>query len=387
MKYEFKRIQIKSKKKGFTLIELMAVIALIALLSVIMFPNAISTKTFAKESKLETNQKTVDNYLYTQYDVDNRSLDTIKQNLKNAFNNKLENPYTYSKSVDELVLNGNILNLQGANQSISLGVVDLTNSANSGINTDDSNIKTLVKNSNLKGSVVAFLLQNGTYKIASVTENNVSIIQPNNPPPTDPGNGSVLFSIVNNNGIPIMRLNPGMDINKDYVVNFEGTQITITKDKIGMDGSLAAIPKSLAQSIQVSFADANPLKFSNAKGIDTGMSSGDTPPEVAIQNVSQEDDAYYKVDFNLRDLDKGDNVILKYRILDINTNIYLSSYPSDMNILDELKTNDVQFLSDGKILSLNGYVKCPIDGDFKVEIWAVDASGTKSQTKYFRITS
>lgn len=88
------------KDEGFTLIELMIVIAVIGILAVVLMPKFGTIKTSAKLSGVETNFRSVTNVLQGGNFTDNASVKTL---LVNTFNgtNAITNPLTKSTNITE----------------------------------------------------------------------------------------------------------------------------------------------------------------------------------------------------------------------------------------------------------------------------------------------
>lgn len=90
----------RRKDEGFTLIELMIVIAVIGILAVVLMPKFGTIKTSAKLSGVETNFRSVTNVLQGGNFTDNASVKTL---LVNTFNgtNAITNPLTKSTNITE----------------------------------------------------------------------------------------------------------------------------------------------------------------------------------------------------------------------------------------------------------------------------------------------
>lgn len=88
----------RRKDSGFTLIELMIVIAVIGILAIVLVPKVGTVKTQAKEAGLDTNIRLVQGYMESKIDkwVSKSSADTnVVNDIKNAFtggNKELTNP-------------------------------------------------------------------------------------------------------------------------------------------------------------------------------------------------------------------------------------------------------------------------------------------------------
>ena len=101
-------MKIMKKKKGFTLIELMIVLAIIAILAVVLIPKATIFKNSAKASGVLTNVNTVQAYLETKTgsnfpqnsnDITNL-VNTMGSNFATGSNNSspIKNPYYNNNS-------------------------------------------------------------------------------------------------------------------------------------------------------------------------------------------------------------------------------------------------------------------------------------------------
>ncbi|MFA9398243.1 MAG: type II secretion system protein [Clostridiaceae bacterium] len=133
-------------KKAFTLIELMIVLAIIAILAAVLIPKAVTFKTEAKNAGVVTNVKTIRCYLepmavYSSYDSDDAK--EIQTKLKSTFtiynhteniDNALYNPFTgkigyMSNNIDYLYYTGtkvNNINHNYLNGSFYLAIFDCT---------------------------------------------------------------------------------------------------------------------------------------------------------------------------------------------------------------------------------------------------------------------
>ena len=90
----------KSKKKGFTLVELLAVIIILAIVVGITIPAVLTTTAKTKEKALKTAAESVANWVDRQYEVYRKGLDdyglaTLDSNWS-AVCLKTDIPYTYS---------------------------------------------------------------------------------------------------------------------------------------------------------------------------------------------------------------------------------------------------------------------------------------------------
>lgn len=112
------------KKKGFTLIELMIVLAIIAILAVVLVPKAAALKSTAKSSGVTTNVNSVRAFVETKATGDKYiTADDMKTALTSKFtgDNAITNPFTKLKVVSEAtdkvpndVSSGNSIVVHGA---------------------------------------------------------------------------------------------------------------------------------------------------------------------------------------------------------------------------------------------------------------------------------
>lgn len=81
------RLKATKKKKGFTLIELMIVLAIIAILAIVLIPKASIFKGQAKNSGVTTNVNTVRAYLQTKIKSDGSyfTTDELQKDMINSF--------------------------------------------------------------------------------------------------------------------------------------------------------------------------------------------------------------------------------------------------------------------------------------------------------------
>ncbi len=95
----------RRKDNGFTLIELMIVIAVIGILAVVLVPKVGTIKTQAKTTGLDTNIRLVEGYVQSKITkwADKGTIATeIQDDIVAAFNNEeITNPFTFSKNVTE----------------------------------------------------------------------------------------------------------------------------------------------------------------------------------------------------------------------------------------------------------------------------------------------
>ena len=203
-----------------------------------------------------------------------------------------------------------------------------------------------------------------------------------------PENNNVIFNVINNAGIPLIQLINNMDFSKNYIINLNNVNTLVTKNDINNDGTIISIPRSATKTVSMSFADIKPLNFVCANNIDQLINSGDTPPEITILDVSKDnvqlDNTNYKISFQIRDLDLGDNIKLIYKVVDLETLRPLIDYPVSSNVLD-ISKNNINVISNGKINSLVGYINTPNNSSYRVQVWGVDQSNQESQIAYFDI--
>lgn len=151
-------MEILKKKKGFTLIELMIVLAIVAILAVVLVPKSTIFKNNSKNAGVTTNVNTVRAYLETK--VSNVGGNTTYLNrsellneLKGAFvtgntSNQLFNPFT---------------NANGSGQGKAYEVIDKTSTSLTG----NSNEKTVKSHAGSylvaakKGEVIIVVYGNG----------------------------------------------------------------------------------------------------------------------------------------------------------------------------------------------------------------------------------
>ena len=137
-------------KKGFTIIEIMVVIALIGILALVLVPKFGGIKDRAKVAGVVTNVKTVEAYAASIIHEAGTAND-LRDKIINYFNtNTLENPFTNGSTVDggtgTLGTDGAVSGLNGENDALIV-LTSTTSPAGAPINPYGGD--------NLKGCVVA----------------------------------------------------------------------------------------------------------------------------------------------------------------------------------------------------------------------------------------
>jgi len=93
----------RRKEEGFTLIELMIVIAVIGILAIVLVPKVGTIKTQAKGTGLDTNIRVVEGYVQgkiTKWADKKVSATDIQTDIFNAFDTEeITNPFTLNKNV------------------------------------------------------------------------------------------------------------------------------------------------------------------------------------------------------------------------------------------------------------------------------------------------
>lgn len=95
----------RKKDQGFTLIELMIVIAVIGILAIVLVPKVGTVKTQAKSAGLDTNVRMVQGYIQSRISSWNNAKDltnaSVAADIKNALdygNDKVTNPFVPTKA-------------------------------------------------------------------------------------------------------------------------------------------------------------------------------------------------------------------------------------------------------------------------------------------------
>lgn len=99
----------RKKDGGFTLIELMIVIAVIGILAIVLVPKIGTVKTSAKTAGIDTNMRTVQGYIQSRINSWDRAKtpdDDVAQDIASALSSssedKLTNPFTSKTNVVDL---------------------------------------------------------------------------------------------------------------------------------------------------------------------------------------------------------------------------------------------------------------------------------------------
>lgn len=146
------------KKKGFTLIELMIVLAIIAILAIILVPKASIFKNQAKDSGVTTNVNTIRAYLQTKVSNDQDNTYSSTSDLKDAFANSFT---MSSKGKDPYYLTPK-------------GDIDSDETITNPINNDDPSVvicTTMPKAKNLiPGSVVIVVSSTNGYTVHGIDD-------------------------------------------------------------------------------------------------------------------------------------------------------------------------------------------------------------------------
>lgn len=100
----------RRKDEGFTLIELMIVIAVIGILAVVLVPKMGQVKTAAKLAGVETNFRSVTNVLQGgNFTVDTDVNALLTKTFMTTPNNQLVNPITKAANISTTGINGAII--------------------------------------------------------------------------------------------------------------------------------------------------------------------------------------------------------------------------------------------------------------------------------------
>lgn len=91
-------IKAKSKKKGFTLIEVIAVVAILAILGAILVPNVLGYRKKAEKANIQTSAKTVMSAIEA-YNSDKTLSDDQIGDTSASFAGKI----TYAEGIDKLI--------------------------------------------------------------------------------------------------------------------------------------------------------------------------------------------------------------------------------------------------------------------------------------------
>ncbi len=105
-KGDYKMVERIKNKKGFTIIEIMVVIALIGILAAVLVPKFTGIKETAKNAGMLTNAKMVEAYVASQIDgYAVADADDLEDAIEAQFgdgNNPLANPYTAVEDGDNI---------------------------------------------------------------------------------------------------------------------------------------------------------------------------------------------------------------------------------------------------------------------------------------------
>ena len=132
------------KKKGFTLVELLAVIAILAILVIIALPNVIKLYNNAKKSAFLTEAKTVYKEAANKYITESmkgNKVSYINSNSKNSLELSSAKDISYCINLDE---SGKVTSLIVSNNNYLVeydGTTDITNFNNTNVKDNDGNVK------------------------------------------------------------------------------------------------------------------------------------------------------------------------------------------------------------------------------------------------------
>ncbi|WP_459930436.1 prepilin-type N-terminal cleavage/methylation domain-containing protein [Desulfosporosinus burensis] len=147
----------RRKDEGFTLIELMIVIAVIGILAVVLVPKVGTVKTQAKATGLDTNIRLVEGYVQskiTKWADKSVSAAAIQSDILAAFDlnsssEKISNPFTLSTTIDDAAGNNALTVLiQDADATTNKGAVVVS------IDVDPSYAITITGHDNNTGATI-----------------------------------------------------------------------------------------------------------------------------------------------------------------------------------------------------------------------------------------
>lgn len=157
----------KRKDSGFTLIELMIVIAVIGILAIVLIPKVGTVKTQAKATGLDTNIRLVQGYAESKIDKwVSKKIDvaTIAGDIEKAFsgndNKKVVNPFT-SKPLNAVQ---SVATVPVATEGYSLYIVNTAIAAPTGTAPGI----TLASGANLNGAILVVIQNDGTDPIEGI---------------------------------------------------------------------------------------------------------------------------------------------------------------------------------------------------------------------------
>lgn len=144
------------KKKGFTLIELMIVLAIIAILAIVLIPKAGILKSSAKDTGVTTNVNTVRAFVETKAANDNYlNATAMYDQIKAKFtgDNVITNPLTKASIIPTAATTNDVTNI---GVSYSIVVTDKTSSTLASFTEP-----TTTTQDNSKGTVFIYVFSNG----------------------------------------------------------------------------------------------------------------------------------------------------------------------------------------------------------------------------------